>query len=376
MDEGFCIIEMIFDENQKPIDYRFLEINPAFGNQSGLKDARGKRILELDPHIEQHWLDIYGKIALTGEPSRFENSATALNWWFEVYAFRVEPVEAHRVGVVFNNITDRKRQEEKLEKMVAERTAALRETVGELEAFSYSIAHDMRAPLRGMRGFAELLTTEHASRLDPEALDYLRRISTSAHRMDALIQDVLNYSKIIKAQVIIEPQDLDRLTREIVESYPQWQSSKAEIKIRGILPRVLGNQAFLTQCISNLLSNAVKFVAPGVVPRVCIWAEEVPTPSISHAGHNDGAISLEHPTRRPPVSLVRLFFEDNGIGIAPEKHARIFRMFERIHPAAEYEGTGIGLTIACRAAERMGGSIGFESKLGHGSRFWIQLKKS
>jgi signal transduction histidine kinase len=295
---------------------------------------------------------------------------------YEVYAFRIEPAEAYRVGVLFTDITDRKRQEEKLEKMVAERTAALRETVGELEAFSYSIAHDMRAPLRGMRSFADLLTAEHASQLDPKALDYLRRIGTSAHRMDALIQDVLNYSKIIKAEVIIEPQDLDRLTREIVESYPQWQSSKAEIKIRGILPRVLGNQAFLTQCISNLLSNAVKFVAPGVVPRVCIWVEEVPTPSISHAGRNDGAISLEHPTRRPPVSLVRLFFEDNGIGIAPDKHARIFRMFERIHPAAEYEGTGIGLTIACRAAERMGGSIGFESKLGHGSRFWIQLKKS
>jgi signal transduction histidine kinase len=276
--------------------------------------------------------------------------------------------------VVFNNITDRKRQEEKLEKTVAERTAALRETVGELEAFSYSIAHDMRAPLRGMRGFADILQEEHASRLDPQATDYLRRISASANRMDGLIQDVLNYSKIVKAEVVIEPQDLDRLTREIIESYPQWQSPKVEIQIKGALPRVLGNQAFLTQCISNLISNAVKFVAPNTVPRLCIWAEGLtPASAIGHTSDNEKSNS-PHYISHPLTSLIRLYFEDNGIGIAPDKHARIFRMFERIHPAAEYEGTGIGLTIACRAAERMGGTIGFDSEPGKGSKFWIQLK--
>jgi PAS domain S-box-containing protein len=375
MDEGFCIIEMLFDESQKPIDYRFLEINPSFENQSGLKDAKGKRVRELAPNLEQHWFDVYGKIALTGEPARFENPAGELNRWYEVYAFRIEPPEAHRVGVVFNNITDRKRQEEELEKIVAERTAALRETVGELEAFSYSIAHDMRAPLRGMKGFAEILEEEHSSQLDAQAREYLRRISTSARRMDGLIQDVLNYSKIVKAQIVIEPQDLDRLTRDILETYPQWQPPKAEIRIEGVLPEVLANQAFLTQCISNLLSNAVKFVAPGVVPRVRIWAEEVtPTPTNSQTSLDSESNSST--SLHPSGPLVRLYFEDNGIGIAPDKHARIFRMFERIHPLAEYEGTGIGLTIACRAAERMGGSIGFESELGRGSRFWIQLRKS
>jgi signal transduction histidine kinase len=204
-------------------------------------------------------------------------------------------------------------------------------------------------------------------------MDYLRRIGASAHRMDGLIQDVLNYSKIVNAEVVIEPQDLDRLTREIIESYPQWQSPKVEIQIRGVLPRVFGNQAFLTQCISNLISNAVKFVAPNIVPRVCIWAEELtPAAAIGATGDNEKPNSphISH----PPTSLIRLYFEDNGIGIAPDKHARIFRMFERIHPAAEYEGTGIGLTIACRAAERMGGTIGFDSELGKGSKFWIQLK--
>jgi signal transduction histidine kinase len=206
-------------------------------------------------------------------------------------------------------------------------------------------------------------------------MDYLHRISASAHRMDSLIRDVLSYSNIIKAQIVIEPQNLDRLMRDIMESYPQWQPPTAEIQIIGVLPRVLANQAFLTQCISNLLSNAVKFVAPGVIPRVRIWAEEVtPTQTNSQTGtdsESNSSTSL-HPSGPP----VRLYFEDNGIGIAPDKHARIFRMFERIHPATEYEGTGIGLTIACRAAQRMGGSVGFESEINKGSKFWIQLRKN
>jgi signal transduction histidine kinase len=159
---------------------------------------------------------------------------------------------------------------------------------------------------------------------------------------------------------------LDRLTRDIVGAYPNWQPPKAEIKIEGILPKVLGNEAFVTQCMSNLVSNAIKFVSPGTVPRVRIWAEEV---SASPGGSESvGGLGLH-------VPQVRLYFEDNGIGIAPDQRARIFRMFERIHPSTKYEGTGIGLTIARRAAERMGGSVGFESQLGKGSRFWIQLKQ-
>lgn len=112
MEEGFCTIEVLFDENQKPIDYRFLEINPAFEKQTGLGDARGKRMRELAPQLEQHWFDIYGKIALTGESARFENRAEALGRWYEVYAFRVGPPEQRRVGIIFSDITGRKVRED------------------------------------------------------------------------------------------------------------------------------------------------------------------------------------------------------------------------------------------------------------------------
>jgi signal transduction histidine kinase len=114
---------------------------------------------------------------------------------------------------------------------------------------------------------------------------------------------------------------------------------------------VAGNDALLAQCISNLLNNAIKFVAPGTTPRVEISAEAM-----------DG-------------DWIRVCLKDNGIGIAPEDHDRVFRLFERIHAATEYEGTGIGLTIVRKAVERMGAQVGFESALGAGSNFWIRLKK-
>jgi signal transduction histidine kinase len=136
-----------------------------------------------------------------------------------------------------------------------------------------------------------------------------------------------------------------------VETFPNGQPIKPEIRIHGTLPKVMGNEALLAQCISNLLSNGAKFIAPGPTPHVEISAEVTKNDSI------------------------RVSFKDNGIGIAPENHTRIFRLFERIHPTAQYEGTGIGLTIVRKAIERMDAQVGFESALGRGSNFWIQLKK-
>jgi len=271
------------------------------------------------------------------------------------------------VVLVFRDFTERRQTEDALrqaheqlasravhlEELVQQRTAKLQETVAELESWSYSIAHDMRAPLRGMQSFATLLDQDYGQHLNAEGKDYIRRIITSADRMDRLIRDVLNYSRIVRSEIRLDPVDLHGLLTGILDSYLAFQKPQAEITVDGQLPDVLGNEAALTQCISNLLGNAVKFVAPGVIPKVRIWAEQRPsTPSMA-------------------VSSVRVFFQDNGIGIPETARELIFGIFQRV--SRDYEGTGIGLSIVKKAVQRMGGDVGYTSELGKGSTFWLEL---
>jgi PAS domain S-box-containing protein len=241
------------------------------------------------------------------------------------------------------------RQAVELREKVAEHTVQLRQTIGELETFSYSVSHDMRSPLSAMRGFAEILLADYSPRLDAEGIRYLEKIDVAAGRLDTLIQEVLAYTLVLRGEIIIEPVDLDALVRQVIETYPQLQRGEVEIQIEGVLPKVMGTEASLLQCTANLLTNAVKFVAPGTKPRVKIRAQ----------------------TLAPDI---RVWVEDNGIGIAAEDQVRIFQMFTRVDHATPYEGTGLGLTIVRKAVERMGGRMGVESEIGQGSKFWIQLK--
>jgi len=232
-----------------------------------------------------------------------------------------------------------------LEALVQQRTAKLRETVGELEAFSYSIAHDMRAPLRSLQGFSDILLNDYSDKIDAHGQRFLKRIVASAGRMDKLIQDVLNYSRVVRGELPLETVDLDKLLHGIIDTYPAFTPDKAEIVLQGPLPTVLGNEAMLTQIFSNLIGNAVKFIPVGVRPQVRVWAE-----------------------RR--ASKVRLFVKDNGVGIAPDQHEKIFAIFQQVNK--DFEGTGIGLAIVKKAVERMGGQVGLESEPGRGSTFWIE----
>ena len=235
-----------------------------------------------------------------------------------------------------------------LEKVVEKRTADLREMVQQLETFSYSIVHDMRAPLRAMRSFAAALRQEQGDKLNDQGRDYLNRIGASAARMDALITDVLAFSRIGTGETELRRVDLKKLVRDIVNQYPQFQENAEAIDITEPLPTVLGNAALLTQIISNLLGNALKFVPPQRAAHVVIGAEQ-----------SEGK--------------VRLCVQDNGIGIAPQYHEKIFELFKRLHRADQFAGTGVGLAIVKKAAERMGGRAGFDSEVGVGSRFWVEL---
>jgi two-component system CheB/CheR fusion protein len=308
------------------------------------------------------------------------------------------------------DIEDQKRAKEILEQTVAERTAKLREMVGELEHFSYSITHDMRAPLRAMQSFAHMMLQDNcADCLRATPKDYLRRIAMAAGRMDLQITDALQYSQAIRSELTLKPVDAAALLRGILESYPNLQPPGADIRLAGEFPLVLGNKAALTQCFSNLLDNAVKFVAPGTVPQVRVWAElvardephqetnfEPPTsdPSLDSPPsavllRRTGPPSAVRPRRTGQPStlrstaaedgstsnqFVRLWFEDNGIGIPKRCLARIFDMFQQI--VKSHDSTGIGLALVRKNIERMGGRIGVESEAGKGSRFWLDLRKA
>jgi PAS domain S-box-containing protein len=237
-----------------------------------------------------------------------------------------------------------------LEQKVRERTARLQGMVGELEAFSYSLSHDLRAPLRAIQGFTELVLTDYGDKI-PEGVDYLRRVINAAGRMDRLIQDVLAFARISRQELTVQPVDVEKLIHDIVEERPELQPPRATIEVIHPLLPVIGHDASLTQCLTNLLDNAVKFVRSGVVPHV----------QVSTAVH-DGK--------------VRIKVKDNGIGIDRESQRRLFALFQRLATVQNYQGTGIGLAIVRKAAERMGGDVGVESAAGEGSTFWVELPKA
>jgi signal transduction histidine kinase len=234
-----------------------------------------------------------------------------------------------------------------LETLVNERTASLRDAVAQMEEFSYTVSHDLRAPLRGMQIHSQALLEDYDGRLEAPIRRGLERIAENAARLDKMVLDVLTFSRISRSELRIERLSLDRLVADIVTHHPEMQPPDALVEI-GPLGEVRAHEPSLVQAVSNLLLNAVKFVAPGVTPHVQVSAER-----------RDGC--------------VRLWVADNGIGIPPVYQHRLFRMFERINPQSPYEGTGVGLAIVRKAVTRMGGSAGVESDGVHGSRFWIQL---
>ena len=235
-----------------------------------------------------------------------------------------------------------------LEDRVRERTEELRETISELEAFSYTVSHDLRAPLRAIYGYADALAEDLADRLSAEEREQLARIARAAHRLDTMIREVLRCSRIARTEVVLHPLDLGHVIREVLAQNAALQHVSDHIEVVTPLLPVIGNEALLTQSVSNLLLNAIKFVAPGVTPRVRVRTE-------------------------PREKIVRIWIEDNGIGIAREDVGRLFGMFERVHPESKFEGIGVGLAIVKRAAIRMNGAVGIEIEPGGGSRFWIDL---
>ncbi len=295
----------------------------------------------------------------TGEPFqteyRLRDSRTGNYRWFLARALPVRDEDGRIVRWfgTCTDIEDQKRAEatlaqarDQLDQMVQQRTQELQRTIGELESFSYSLSHDMRAPLRAIQSYLQIALQECGPRIGAPEQEYLQKSISAAQRMEHLIQDVLAFTRLSRQEITLHVVDVDTLAREIIQERPEFQPPAAEVRLEGQLLPMVGHEALLTQCLTNIVGNAVKFVAPGVKPQVRIYTE-------------------------PKGGRIRLWIEDNGIGIAQDAQRNLFGLFHRFH--GQYEGTGVGLAIVRKAVERMGGQVGVESEPSHGSRFRIEL---
>lgn len=351
IDEGFCIIEMIFDEQKKPVDYRFLIINSSFERQTGLRDAVGKRMREFAPDHEEHWFEIYGKIALTGESVRFENRAEQLHRWYDVYAFRFGEPENLQVAILFNDITERKQSEETIKSLNKELAHNLRELEfanKELESFSYSVSHDLRAPLRAINGYTQVLSEDFAEDLSEEAKIKLEAISKNSKKMETLIDDLLTFSRLGKNELVRKPVVTKQIVENIVDDFCNQHSvQKTVFKIGDLLPAT-GDSSMLKQVWINLISNAYKYSQK----------EESPSIEIGSAPNN---------------KEITYYVKDNGVGFDMRYYDKLFGIFQRLHSENEFEGTGVGLAIVQRIVSRHGGKVWAEAKVNGGATFYFTV---
>jgi signal transduction histidine kinase len=237
----------------------------------------------------------------------------------------------------------------RIEAEVKQRTAELSTINKQMETFCYSMSHDLKAPLRGIQAFSQILSEDHGAQLSDEARDCVKRIRDSAQRMNGLVNDLLEYSRVSTAKLAVVPVDLSKVTEEAVRLLAtEIAEEKASVKVQPELGVVLGHEATLIQVMLNLLGNALKYGKLGIAPALEIRSE-------SHDNH------------------IRISVADNGIGIAPEYQQKIFEIFERVPNSDRHSGTGIGLAIVAKSIERLNGTLGVNSTPGAGSTFWFNL---
>jgi PAS domain S-box-containing protein len=345
IDEGFCIIEMLFDADGKPDDYRFLQVNPAFERQTGLKGAVGRSMKGMVPEHEAYWFEIYGRIALTGEPERFENRAGALGHWYEVYAFRVGRPEERRVGVLFNDILDRKRAEAALR----EREAQLQQASRAKDEFLAMLGHELRNPLQ------PIVTTLQLMQLrQPDALaDERAIIKSQVRHMVGMVDDLLDVSRIARGKVELNKTPLEigdivarasETARPLIEECEQTVETAVADELA-----VDGDRRRLVQVVTNLLTNAAKYSPPGRTIYVSAGTEG-------------------------SEAVIRV--RDQGIGIDPALLPRIFDSFTQDTQSLERSqgGLGLGLAIVQNLTAMHGGRVEAHSEgRDQGSEFVVRL---
>jgi PAS domain S-box-containing protein len=351
------LYEILCDAQGNPRDFRFLNVNPAFERITGLTRNQivGHSALEITPGLEEYWIKLFGRVAATGEPANFEHYTGPLDRYYAGTAYSPHP---NQVAVTFMDVTERRRAEEavhrlnvELEERVRSRTAALEAANRELEAFAHSVSHDLRAPLRGIDGWSQALLEDYRERLDAQGHKYLDRVRSEAQRMGRLIDDLLNLSRVSRAELLPSTVDLTSLAKTIVarlkEAYPE---RSVEFIVAPQL-KCTGDARLLEVALTNLLENAMKFTGPRTAGRVEFGQTEI-----------EGS----------PAFFVR----DNGVGFDMAYAKMLFAPFQRLHKASEFPGTGIGLATVQRVIHRHSGRIWAEAQVGKGATIFFTLERN
>jgi PAS domain S-box-containing protein len=350
IDEGFCTIEVLFDQNEKPVDYRFLQISPSFERQTGIENAAGRRMREIAPQHEEHWFEIYGRIALTGEPMRFENEAKQLGRWYDVYAFRIEDPRRRRVGILFNDITGRKRaeaeardSERRYHEVQAELAHASRvATLGQLMA---SIAHETKQPI------AATVTNAQAGlnwlKAQPPDLEEVRQalecVVSEGKRAGYVIDRIRALVK--KAPQRKEDLEINEAVLEVI-ALTRAETLKNGVSVRTLLaeglPVIRADRVQLQQVILNLIINAVEAMRD---------VDEGDRELLIGTRNESDGVCVE--------------VRDSGPGLAP---AALERLFEAFY-TTKSDGLGLGLSICRSIIEAHNGRLWVSSNPSRGAIF-------
>ncbi len=351
---GYFIFEPVLDNDKNLKDLRFVELNPSFTihMKKDIRNLPGKTWREVFNSINPD-LPVYQNVVETGCPKQFEAYNAETNEYYWVNAFKIDD---NQVGVVFDNITNYKmairevrKLNAQLEERVRERTQELQSAVNQLESFTYTVTHDLKAPLRAINSYIRIVFEDYGKTLNKQVTDMLSNVSSISKEMITMIEKLLEYSTASRAQLGIEEINMEQKFKtcfnELRAAYPDRE---IDLIIETGMPNIYADRILIKQVITNILSNAFKF-----------------TKEREHAQIRVGSTLTEN--------AYVFYVRDNGIGFDMNYSGKLFRIFQRLHTSDEYEGTGIGLVTIRNIIEKHGGKVWIEGEVGVGATIYFTI---